>query len=125
MNDHKSERAVMVVEDETLVRMFIADLLDEFGFSTVLAAANTRQAIEIAEASPPVAAVIDVTLGGEHDGIWLGEQLSARFGTKIIIMSGYDDIADDERIESLSPEAILHKPCQPDLLKKAIEDATS
>jgi DNA-binding response OmpR family regulator len=51
---------VLVVEDETLVRMFMADFLDEAGFK-VFEAVNADEALTVLQARPDVQAVVTDT----------------------------------------------------------------
>ena len=62
--DPNAQRAVLVVEDEMLLRMVVADCLDEAGF-TVLEAANADEAVTVLAAGLKVHAVVtDVEMPG-------------------------------------------------------------
>jgi CheY-like chemotaxis protein len=81
--------AILVVEDQPLVRMFLADLLDEHGFR-VVEATNADEALVLFQARPDVAAVItDVEMPGSMDGYELARTISEHSpSTGIIISSG-------------------------------------
>ena len=116
---------ILVVEDEILVQMFLVDLLEDFGYRSVDSAAHADAAMEKASLRPPSIALVDVTLGSDKDGVWVAQQLSSQFQTKIIFMSGYDDIDQDDRVKALGPVAVIRKPCSPDVLENALREATS
>ena len=56
---------VLVVEDEYLVRLMLADLLGELGYDVVALAANVQEGHHHAEKAPIDLALLDVNLGGE------------------------------------------------------------
>jgi CheY-like chemotaxis protein len=80
---------VLVVEDETLVRMFMADFLDEAGFK-VFEAVNADEALTVLEARPDVQAVVtDIEMPGSMNGIELAHEIRHRWpGIGVIVTSG-------------------------------------
>ena len=69
------------------------------------------------------ARLVDVNLKGSS-GLDVARALSAH-GTSILFISGDISIADDPEIRALNPVAILEKPCMPDLLTQALQDAAA
>lgn len=70
MTSHPAAK-ILIVEDEPLIRMDLADMLEELGYS-VLEAANADEAIAILESEPAVTAVVtDVDMPGTMDGLAL------------------------------------------------------
>jgi CheY-like chemotaxis protein len=62
---------VLVVEDETLVRMFMADFLDEAGFR-VFEAVNADEALTVLQARPDIQVVVtDIEMPGTMNGLEL------------------------------------------------------
>ncbi|RYE54280.1 MAG: response regulator, partial [Hyphomicrobiales bacterium] len=60
---------VLVVEDEALVRIDIADQLSDAGFD-VLEAANAAEAIDLLEKNPSIRLVFtDIDMPGSMDGL--------------------------------------------------------
>jgi CheY-like chemotaxis protein len=57
MSQSEPRMVVLVVEDQTLVRMFMADFLDEAGFK-VFEAVNADEALTVLQARPDVQAVV-------------------------------------------------------------------
>jgi CheY-like chemotaxis protein len=80
---------VLVVEDETLTREFIAEELEETGYSLVIAN-NADQAIAILEARQDVHLVFtDINMPGSMDGLKLAAAVRDRWPPiHIIITSG-------------------------------------
>jgi CheY-like chemotaxis protein len=80
---------ILVVEDEELARLIIADYLKEDGF-VVLESANAEQALEILEGRTDVRAVVlDVVMPGAMDGIALAHRIHERWPhIGLLVVSG-------------------------------------
>lgn len=81
---------VLVVEDETLVRMFMADFLDEAGFK-VFEAVNADEALTVLQARPDVQVVItDIEMpASAMNGLKLAQTFQERWpGVGVAISSG-------------------------------------
>lgn len=57
-------RRVLIVEDELLIALSIADILDEAGFETVGPAGTVREAVALAQSEALDAALLDIELAG-------------------------------------------------------------
>ena len=93
-----SERpAVLVVEDEVLIRMAVADTIAEAGF-TVCEAGNADQAIKLLESRADIRALFtDIDMPGSMDGLKLAAAVRTRWpAIKIIITSGHVKIRAEE-----------------------------
>jgi CheY-like chemotaxis protein len=79
---------VLVVDDEVLLRLSMADDLREEGFA-VIEAANADEAIAVLRTTTPVDMVVtDVAMPGTTDGVGLARFIAAnRPDTKVIITS--------------------------------------
>jgi CheY-like chemotaxis protein len=82
-------RVVLVVEDEVLIRMALAEALRKTGFS-VIEACNAAEALDVVEAGlTPDVLLTDVVLPGHMDGLHLAAFLEAWIpGLKVFIASG-------------------------------------
>ncbi|MGF9567575.1 response regulator [Neorhizobium sp. JUb45] len=80
---------ILVVEDDGLIRMDLADVLGDSGF-TVLEAANADQALVILETQTTVSAMLtDIDMPGSMNGIKLANLTASRWpDCKIIVISG-------------------------------------
>ncbi|HKF99193.1 MAG TPA: response regulator, partial [Xanthobacteraceae bacterium] len=87
--EHDAVATVLVVDDEVLLRLSIADRLRDEGFS-VIEAANADEAIGVLQTTIPVHVVLtDVTMPGRTDGIGLARFIEAHGpDTKVILTSG-------------------------------------
>ena len=97
LNASDAKIAVLVVEDEFLIRMDIADSLMRAGF-VVHEAANAREAIDILDGHPEIRAMFtDVDMPGGMDGVKLAQVARDRWPPlKIIITSGYRKVSQGE-----------------------------
>lgn len=81
-------RRILVVEDEVLVRLTIADALHDAGFE-VVEAATADDAIEIINEQTIHFLFTDIQLPGTLDGVDLAHAVAARFpNAGIIVASG-------------------------------------
>jgi two-component system, response regulator PdtaR len=99
----ESKAAILVVEDETLIRIWAADLLEENGFS-VLEAKDADAALRVLESRPDVKLLFtDVQMPGSLNGMELACEVHARWPhVLLVIKSGRErparaDIPDDGR----------------------------
>jgi CheY-like chemotaxis protein len=114
---------ILVIEDETLVRMFASDFLDEAGFK-VFEAVNADEALALLQARPDVQAIVtDIEMPGSMNGIALAKVVRERWPrVQIVITSGREHPgADDNLPEDM---AFITKPFMPstivNLLRKMI-----
>ena len=114
-----SRPVVLVCEDEALVRMYNADVLDEAGYR-VVEAANADEAIALFEARPDIRAVVtDVEMPGALNGFAVARHvINKRPLVGVLIVSGRmrpaaEDLPDGSRF--------LAKPYSPDGLLRELE----
>jgi two-component system, response regulator PdtaR len=91
MGNPKSQSvAVLVVEDEQLIRMDTASFLEAAGFA-VYEADNAADAIRILELDDEIRLIFtDINMPGSMDGVALAHYVRGRWPpVKIIITSGY------------------------------------
>jgi CheY-like chemotaxis protein len=88
---------VLVVEDEPLLRMMAACLVEDAGFES-LEAANADEAVRILEARSDIRIVFtDIDMPGSMDGMKLAAAVRGRWPpTEIIVTSGHYNIGIDE-----------------------------
>jgi CheY-like chemotaxis protein len=94
---HKRSVAVLVVEDEHLIRMDTASSLEAEGF-IVHEAANAADAIRCLELHSEIQLVFtDVNMPGTMDGVALAHYVRGRWPpVKIIVTSGYAKVRDSD-----------------------------
>jgi CheY-like chemotaxis protein len=113
---------VLVVEDESLLRLALADHLQGCGF-TVLEACNAHEAIEILEAGREIDVVFtDVKMPGEIDGFGLAKWVrDNQPGLPVFVASGYSGKFDLAR-ELCAGEQFFAKPYDLDLVVAKIRE---
>lgn len=85
----KVPSTIMVVEDEVLVRMLIADRLRGAGY-TVIEAAHAHEAAEVLRVTPVDLVLSDIRMPGSMDGIALARLLRSQYpAVKIVLTSGH------------------------------------
>lgn len=89
----ESPRLALVVDDEVLIRMFVADELRAAGLK-VLEAANADEAIEMLNAVLNVDLLLtDVHMPGRMDGLELAKQVRSLYPGMRIILASNDESA--------------------------------
>lgn len=83
-------QTILVVEDEILIRLLLADSLREAGFD-VIQAATADEALDVLKSSQRVDLVAtDVRMPGSVDGLGLASRLRADWPhLKVIVLSGH------------------------------------
>lgn len=112
--------AILIVEDEPLIRMFAADTLADAGFIT-LEAGDVREAETVLHQRQDVALIFtDIDLPGESDGLALASRVCAeRPEIEIIVTSGEHRLPRDAVPDN---GEFLPKPYSPNDLLKLVQD---
>jgi CheY-like chemotaxis protein len=118
----KRRSGILVVEDEALLASSIKDILEESGFSVVIASCGP-EALSLAFADPPDLALVDIRLAGPMDGIEVAYKLRERLGVPPIFLSGATDPYILECAKLARPVGFLRKPFRPSQVFNAIERA--
>src|SRR3981081_4959002 len=89
---------VLVVEDEMMLRMRAADIVEDAGFSSV-EAVNADEALSILESRSDISLLFtDIQMPGSMDGLKLAHAVHHRWpGIKIILVSGQVTPSDAEK----------------------------
>jgi two-component system, response regulator PdtaR len=102
-NALNGKAGILVVEDEALIRLWVADILEENGFS-VLEAKDANAALKVLESRPDVKLLFtDVQMPGSLNGMELAREVHARWPhILLVITSGRErptraEIPDDGR----------------------------
>jgi CheY-like chemotaxis protein len=123
MSSVTSAIRVLVVEDETLIRMDTAEMLRSAGFD-ILEAANADEAIEMLEHHSDIRLVFtDIDMPGSMNGLKLSAAVRDRWPpVKIIATSGHFKV----QASDLPPDArFIAKPYQPAQIISTIRELTS
>lgn len=115
----QSDHAVLMVEDEEIVRISNCDLLERSGLQ-VLEASNALEAMALLEAHPEIRVLVtDVKMPGWMSGIDLARQVAKKWPEIcIMVTSAYYTTDDDELPENMT---LFPKPFPPEALVKEVK----
>jgi DNA-binding response OmpR family regulator len=85
--DGDTRKTLMIVEDEVLVATVLRDELQDAGYHVLDLTDRHDEAVEVAKASKPDLALVNIRLAGRDDGIELSEHLKA-LGIPVLLISG-------------------------------------
>jgi CheY-like chemotaxis protein len=116
--DRVHRLSVMLVEDETLIRMMIAGMIDELGHTVVAEAANIGDALKLARTAGFQIAILDINVGGDRiDPV--AEIINER-RLPFVFASGYGAAG---MPEGFRDRPVLQKPFLIERLQQAMETA--
>lgn len=102
---------VLIVEDESLVSLFLQGVLRDLGHTVSGIAPSLRTALAVAAGTPTDLAIVDVGLAGDGgDGIDAAVALRERHGIPAVLMTGASFAAMGERLQQAEPLGFLTKP---------------
>jgi len=112
--------AVLVVEDDAMIRMIAAEFLEDEGF-VVVEAGDAEEAIRKLEGDPTIAAVFtDINMPGAMDGLDLAHFVrDRRPSIKVLLTSGRSQLP---TAELPSQSRFVLKPYRPSQIAKTLRD---
>jgi CheY-like chemotaxis protein len=110
---------LLLVEDDVLVRMLLADMLDEIGYTVAAEAASIDEALEATRETDFDLAILDADLEGRSVSP-VADALVAR-DIRFVFVTGYDD----HGLFAYRDRPTLKKPFQIDALKRCCKSALS
>jgi AmiR/NasT family two-component response regulator len=117
-------RTVVIAEDETLIRMDLAEMLTDEGYDVVGQAGDGAKAIELAEQLRPDLVILDVKMP-VLDGIAAAETIAGKRIAPVVILTAFSQRELVERARDAGAMAYLVKPFTQSDLVPAIEMAVS
>jgi DNA-directed RNA polymerase specialized sigma24 family protein len=115
--------SVLIIEDEQLIAMDLARIVEEMGHRLCGTAARQQEAIDLAERTRPGLVLADIQLQNGDSGIQAVREILRRIDAPVIFVTGFP-----ERLltgEALEPAFVITKPFNPQTLKTAIAQALS
>ncbi len=100
----------MVVEDESITAMSIKCSLEDMGYVVSSTAFSGEEAIINAERDRPDLVLMDITLGGEMDGIEAAKKIHSKFDIPIVYLTANSDMQIMQRIKATKPFGYISKP---------------
>jgi DNA-directed RNA polymerase specialized sigma24 family protein len=115
--------AILIIEDEQVIAMDIARIVQEMGHRIVGTASREREAIQLAERERPALVLADIQLKDGDSGIDAVHEILKRIDAPVIFVTGFPErLLTGERLE---PAFVVTKPFKPETLKAAVSQALS
>lgn len=108
--------SIFLVEDETLIRMMLVQMVEELGHRVIAEAANVDHGRSLAEIENYDLAILDVNLQGIN--VRPVAEAIARRGVPFFFLTGYGSKGVPDGFKELP---VLDKPCMPETLKSTID----
>ncbi|MEW6767812.1 MAG: response regulator [Pseudomonadota bacterium] len=109
---------VLLIEDEVMIRMMVADMLGELGYSIAGEAGDIDEAVRLVQAADFDIAILDVNVNSKIITP-VAEAVTMR-GRPFVFATGYGSDGLPEKFRDIPA---LQKPFQIETLRRAIEDA--
>ncbi|RHW25135.1 response regulator [Nocardioides immobilis] len=124
MTETPTPRTVVIAEDETLIRMDLAEMLAEEGYDVVGQAGDGAKAVELAEELKPDLVILDVKMP-VLDGIAAAEAIAGQRIAPVVMLTAFSQRDLVERARDAGAMSYLVKPFTKAELVPAIEMAVS
>jgi CheY-like chemotaxis protein len=112
---------ILVIEDEAVIALDVADIVRNAGHQVVGIAATEKTAIELAKQHSPHLVLADIQLRGGDSGIAAVNQIMKSMTVPVIFVTGFPErLLTGKQVE---PAFVISKPFDPDLLRAAIAQA--
>ncbi|MCC6865547.1 MAG: response regulator [Ignavibacteria bacterium] len=118
----KEKITILVVEDEALIAMDIAEKLSDMGYYIPQTTDNGIDAIRLAGELTPDIVLMDIVIKGEMDGIETAEEIRNRFNIPSLFLTAYNSSTIIDRAMKINPAGFLLKPFEDTKLQQAILD---
>ncbi|MGG6295757.1 hybrid sensor histidine kinase/response regulator [Leptolyngbya sp. AN02str] len=114
---------ILVVEDELLIAMDIAERLQSMGYNVAGIADSAETALTLAAQARPDLVLMDIRLRDDMDGIAAAQLLRDQFRLPVVFLTSYTDKLTLERAKTAQPFGYITKPIQDKDLSTTIEIA--
>ena len=101
---------ILVVEDEAIVAMDIAQRLKRAGYDVPAVAATGEVALRTLEELHPDLVLMDILLKGEKNGIETAREIKDQFEIPVIFLTGQADESTQEQIKNTGAYGFILKP---------------
>ncbi len=116
-----SERSLLIADDDVAFRTRLARAMEKRGFE-VVTAGSLREATELARATTPAYAVLDMRLSDGNGLEIVPVVAESRPGARVVMLTGYGNIA--TAVSAIKAGAVdyLAKPAEADQIAAALTD---
>ncbi len=115
--------SIMVVEDESIVAVYMADRLRGLGCEVPCMVSTGEDAIRKAVELKPSLVFMDIDLKGDMDGIEAAVKIREQLNIPVVFVTAYDDKKTFERAAAAKPYGYIRKPFNDKMLKDCVEKA--
>ena len=115
-------KSILICDDEPLIRASLKSMLVDLGFDEILECGDGKKAVELALASFPDMAILDVSMP-VMDGITAATEIRKKLKIPIMLLTSVCDSATVKRASASGIAAFLTKPLRQQDLLPAIEIA--
>ncbi|MDY5153072.1 response regulator NasT [Actinobaculum suis] len=122
--DSAAPAQILVVEDESLIRLDIVETLEDAGYEVIGEAGTGDDAITLAAELEPEVVVMDVKMPGK-DGITAAKEIMENQNTAVVMLTAFSQRDLVERARDAGAMAYVVKPFTPADLIPAVEIALS
>jgi DNA-binding LytR/AlgR family response regulator len=114
---------ILIVEDEAIVAMDLADRLEGMGYTVAGTVASGAEALRIFGSQPVDIVLMDIHIQGQQDGVDTALKIRELRPVPLIYLTAQTDAPTVERAKATFPSAYLAKPFDEKNLQLAIEMA--
>lgn len=112
---------ILIVEDEPLIAMDIARIVEEMGHTVCGTAANHAEAVALSKREAPHIVLADIQLKGGDSGIEAVQEILNGISVPVVFVTGFPErLLTGERLE---PTFLVTKPFRPEALISVIGQA--
>ena len=119
-----SRRRVLIADDDSLIRMDLAEMLVDEGFDVVVQTGDGELAAALAVELRPDLVILDIKMPGK-DGIAVAAEIAGQQIAPVIILTAYSDRELIQRALDAGAMTYLAKPFSPATLLPAMELAAA
>jgi DNA-binding LytR/AlgR family response regulator len=101
---------ILIVEDEFVTLDLLRDYLEESGYEISGDAMSADEAINILEQGQTDFALLDISIKGNRDGIWLAEQINKKYRIPFVFLTAFSDSQTVRTATKTNPYGYLVKP---------------
>jgi len=120
-----SRLRILIVEDEPVIAENISMYLDNTDFEVSGIAYDSAEANEQLNNNTPDAAILDINLGSEEDGIEIAAQLNEKYNIPFLFLTSYADKNTLDRAKAVKPSGYIVKPFNEKTLLASLQIAIS
>lgn len=114
---------IFIVEDEIMISESMTVMLEDLGYEVLGTSITAEDGFDQILRMHPDFALLDISLRGEKDGIWLGERIKETIGIPFMFLTSFGDKETIVQAMNTSPYGYLVKPVEKQNLFAGIEVA--